>query len=214
MKRLFKNKFRAYQNTIGVLDEQSGVYGDYPLAVAAVEEFRDLLNQIKIIGERTDLDYGDLTSKKQRVKHEMAEVISSMAAVVSIYAKDTDDPDLEAVSSVTYTDVRRSSDFESLEMARGLQAAVLNNREALGGYMVSDEDVNEITRIVAEFDEIFVTREEVQSESVLDTQRLEMLFRKSDNILREKLDKVVKKLKLENEEFYNSYFQARMIVDL
>ena len=214
MKRLFKNKFSAYQNTIGILDSRVDVYEGHPLAVEAVDEFRDLMLQIKVIGERTDLDYSELTSKKQQIKHDLAEIVSAIAAAVSIYAEEINDADLQAVSSITYTDVRRSADFESLELSRALQSGVVKYSEQLLEYMVSEEDVNELNRIVNEFDEIYVTREEAHSESVMDTQRLEMLFRRADALLRNKVDRVVKKLKLVNQDFYNSYFQARMIADL
>jgi hypothetical protein len=48
----------------------------------------------------------------------------------------------------------------------------------------------------------------------METQRLELLFKRADEILRENIDMVVKKLKRVNLDFYKSYFQARVIVDL
>ena len=214
MNKIFTNKFSAYQNTIGVLETKSDMYVEFPVAVAAVEDFRNIMEEIKVKGETADFDYGDLTSRKEQIKHDLAEVISGMAAAVSMYAIVIDDHELEAISSTTYSDVRKSRDFESLELARGFQTQVMKHREALKDYMITDEDVDELSGLIKAFDKIYVKREEVQSESVIDTQRLELLFKKADAILKDKIDMVVKKLKRVNLDFYNSYFQARMIVDL
>lgn len=214
MKKDFTNKFSTYQNIVGLLDSRSEVYAGYPVATAAVEDFRNILEDIKTIGEKTDFDYSNLTSKKQKIKHDMAEVVSTMAAAVSIFAREIKDSDLEAISSTTYSDVFRSRDFEALELARGFQTLVQKYSESLKDFMISEGDLNELAGVISEFDKVYVKKEEAYSESVMDTQRLMLLFRKADAILREKIDMVVKKLKRVNLDFYNSYFQARVIVDL
>jgi len=214
MKKNFKNKFTAYQNTIGILNTKSGVYEEYPVAVAAANEFRELVEQIKIIGERIDFDYSKLTARKQQIKHELAEAVSALAAAVSIYAGEIKDPDLQAVSSKTYSDIRRASDFQTLEQARSLQTLVLQHKEQLSAYMVSEEDLAGLKRLIEEFDAIYVNKEEIFSESVVYNRRLEQLFKEADRVLRNKIDKFVKKLKPVNEDFFDSYFQARVIVDL
>jgi len=214
MKKYFTNKFNSYQNTIGILSSKSDVYSGIPVAVAAVEDFRNILDQIKVVGEKAGFDNTELTMKKQRIKHDMAELVSQLASAVSLYARKIDDPDLEAIASTTYTRVRKARDFESLEMSRNFQSLLLMHKEALQDYMVSEKELNELAELIEAFDAIYVTREETHSESVMDNQRLERLFRQADRILRERIDKVVRRLKRENPDFCNSYFQARVIVDL
>ncbi|MBN1133001.1 MAG: hypothetical protein JXR52_01960 [Bacteroidales bacterium] len=214
MKKKYKNKFTAYQNIIGVLNKNSDVYGDHPVALSSVEEFRDLVEQIKVIGEKIDFDYSKLTAMKKQVKHDLAEIVSAIAAAIAIYAEEIKNPDLQAASSKTYTDIRRSADFATLEQSRALQTLALKHSEQLAGYMVSEADLAELKRLIDAFDAIYMKKEESFSESVMDNKRMEGLFKKVDTVLLKKIDRVVKKLKPVNKDFHDSYFQARVIVDL
>jgi len=110
--------------------------------------------------------------------------------------------------------LRYARDSETLQIARAIEADLIEHQEEVSEYMVSDENLVELHTLIDEFEDSLEIRGGVKSGSVAETRRLAILFRVADDLLSKKLDRFIVRLKAEYPTFFDAYQNARMIVDL
>ena len=91
---------------------------------------------------------------------------------------------------------------------------LLAHAEALQTYQVSEQDLQEFNALIAEYKDASETQGEVKSDSIADTRRTEVLISGIDELLNEKIDRIVLRVSPDEPRFFDAYQSARMIVDL
>ena len=213
MRKKFSNKFNAFQNIYGVFMDWRASYENIPIMKQLADEFLSMFESVKQQIKKVDLSFQEVTEEKVRIKRKLAEVGSGLASAGMVYAYDIEDPELKSFLNFSMSDIFNVRDAEAVEISRHIAEELMKYREELANYLISEEELQDYQTLIARFEKLQVKRETVQSESVIETQRLEVLFDMTDTLLREKIDRLVRKMKLTDLEFYNQYFQARRIHD-
>lgn len=214
MKKLFTNKFNSYQNVVGILMDWRSVYEDIQILKDYSDEFMTLFESIKEQITKVDMEFKDVTGDKADAKKEMSRIASALASAAMVYATDIGDPELRSFLNFTKSDIRYARDAEAIEICRNIAEELNTHKEELVGYLITDEEISSLEGSIRQFDSLQIQREKVYSESVIETQRLEGLFERSDSLLNDRIDRLVRKMELTHGEFCNQYFQARRISDL
>lgn len=208
------NKLNSFQSVKGVLEDNTSLYEPIPIIDGSVKGFFGIVDQIDEIATKTEMDTTGETSAKIVAKEKLASLASSLAASGMVYAFELSDVELEASLDYAYSEIRYAKDVETLQISRAIEYELLENQAALADYMVSDENLADLHRLIDEFETSLEIRGGVKSESVAETRRLAILFREADDLLKKKLDRFVVRLKPDYPTFYDTYRNARMIVDL
>ena len=214
MNKYLSNKFNAYMKVKGTLERFPGIFKSSPMADRAVEEFSVALEEIKAVAARAGSDTTGETSAKKLAKERLAYVASSLAACGAVFAVNSSDKELEASLKYSYSDIKYGLDNEALQIARAIETLLLNHREVLREYLVSDQDLEELHQRIEEYAQALVARGGAKSGAVAENQRLVRLFKTTDALLEGKIDRFAFRLKKAFPRFYDAYSNARLIDDL
>ena len=80
--------------------------------------------------------------------------------------------------------------------------------------MVTAEDVEELGNLIGEFEELSENKGSAKSSGVSQTKKLAELFAKTGELLTRGIDPLMVRFKRKNPAFYDSYMNARNIIDL
>jgi len=199
---------------IKFLKAEGKSYKDIPLLVSLVEQFTAIVQEIKNQSDKNRDEFKDFTTSKLKAKERMAEVVSSYAAAGVYFAMDTARHDLKSELDVTFSEVKYAKDSESIKTALEVEALLLEHKESLAEYLVTEEDFEILRKAIEEFDSLYMARQELTDDTRMDTHLTEVLFQKADDMLTERLDRIVKRLKIQMPDFYKRYVLARMIDNL
>ena len=214
MNKFLSNKYNSYQGIVSLLTTRRPEYETYPRFVEQADQFMGIVNEITYLNDNTNKDYRDLTGSKDEAKERMAVFVSSFAAAGALYALETGQHELKAELEVTYSEVKYVKDSEAMKIAKDVESLLLASKDQLAEYFVTESDFQALNDAIEAFNSLYRTRAEKSDEAKVDTRRLEVLFRRADELLREKLDRSVKRLRIEVPDFHDYYFSARSIVDL
>ena len=214
MNKRQSNKLNSYQGVKGVLENNRNIFQSIDIINQSVDNFFDVVNQIVDIATLVELDTTGETSAKIEAKNKLANLASGLAATGAVYAFETENVELEASLSYSFSDIRYSKDAETLEITQAIESVLLEHQADLAPYMVSDENLVELHTLIEEFEESLEIRGGVKAKNVAETRKLSLLFRVADDLLNKRLDRFLARLKADYPTFYDAYMNARMIVDL
>jgi hypothetical protein len=214
MNKRQSNKLNSYQSVKGVLQDNKPVYENIPIINQTVVSFFEIVDQIDKIATKTEMDTTGETSAKIVAKEKLASLASSLAASGSVWAFEQKDVELEAALAYSYSDLRYARDTETLQISRAIESELLDCQAELADYMVSDENMADLHRLIEGFEDSLEIKGGVKSGSVAETRQLAILYRVADDLLSKKLDRFVVRLKSNYPTFFDAYQNARMIVDL
>lgn len=208
------NKLNSYQSVKGVLEDNRNLYEPIAIINQSVGSFFDVVNEIDKIATKSEIDTTGETSAKIVAKEKLASLSSALAASGMVYGFERSDVELEAALDYSYSDIRYARDAETLQISRAIESELLDIKEEVVDYMVSEENMTSLHTLIDDFEGSLEIRGGAKSESVAVTRRLAILFREADDMLKKRLDRFITRLKPEYPTFYDAYRNARMIVDL
>jgi len=214
MKKYFSNKYNAYVAVRGVLDQNGAILEESEMISQAVKEFSKAVDDIMDVAVQAGADTTGETSAKKLAKEKLAYAASSLAASGAVYAVDRSDVEMEAALSYSYSDIKYGLDQEALHMSMAIEAVLLDHRDALSSYLVSDQDLQDLHQKILDYSHALDARGGAKSGVVAQNQRLTRLFRSTDDLLERKMDRIAFRLKNSYPDFYLAYCNARQIIDL
>jgi len=206
------NWLRMFRKVKGVFTDNSAITGTYQPIGLSFTTFNDLLGEIEVVSaadsRTTTGSYEDKVNKKET----MALEASEMASAASAYAKDQGDTELLAVLGISYSEIRYSDEQSSYSLAMTVYNELSTLGSVLEAYMIAVED---LTALKASIDAYHTTLENTGGQdSVARTRQLAGLFGKANDHLRDHLDKLMTRIKRKEPVFFDTYTNARVIIDL
>lgn len=213
MNKRQSNKVNSFYKVKGVLMKKDSLFRDVPVYVEPLERFLAMMDEIEQVAKRRELDTSGETKRKNEIKIALTDKMVSLASSATLYAYLTNNIELEGAMDYRSTDVDHIRDTETIEVAMAIEEELLAHREALLEYQVSDEDLKELHDLIDQFKNAKETQGDVKSTSVADTRRFTVLLRQLDAALDHEIDRIVERIKHDNPRFYDTYQNARVIVD-
>ncbi|TAJ15199.1 hypothetical protein DMA11_01985 [Marinilabiliaceae bacterium JC017] len=214
MNKKQSNKLDAYMNVKGVLNANRSITEPYPILIRVIDDFFALVANIKAISTDTTVDTSGVTEQKSAIKERLAVHTSELAASASAFATDQGDIAMEAMLDFTYSDIRYARDNEAINIASVVAKELEKYDGELVDYLISDEDQSLLTTLIDQFQDVTMTKGNQRSQGVSDTKKLALLFRETDELLTKKLDRLLMRMRSKAPAFYDSYLNARSIIDL
>jgi len=195
-----------------------GIYGTELSMITALEslihDFSDLMTKIETVHQ---VQQGNTTGKRQLKLKEEAEMIEGtvqVAGAMFVYAQANGMPDLQIKCSVSASQLERMSDEQLKVSCLNIYDEAVKLGEALSDYGKTAEQV---TNLKKEIDDFAVLISSPRSAIVTRSQataELKSLINEANDLLRNKVDKLMDMLKTSEAKVYNTYKAARVIVDL
>ncbi len=197
-----------------------GVFKEYPDVVNSVEPlqnaftvFTGSLSRIKDLMVRQTYNKTGMTNDKQAAKEAMAKLGADLAAAGMAYAKENQNHTLMAYFDYSYSDIRFVGHTESENVARVILEE-LKKTGPLPDFLVTQEDITEYENLIERFSSIQEDTSVANTESVVATRELKVLFKEINDLLVYKLDVLCSRIQRQHPDFYASYNKAREVLGL
>jgi hypothetical protein len=190
------------------------VYAGVPAFAKGVSDLSDGIVQIHQV-EQQQSDALSKVPTTEKTETEVALVQSALhvAGALYVYGFDTDNADLRVKMNLNKSQLFRMENNVLYETAGEISRKARAVSGQLTDYGVSYADLAELDARIAAFDALIVKPRATIGQHKLYTGNLTKLFAAVDSILYDRLDKLVIPFKVSRPDFYNSYKNARNVIN-
>ncbi|WP_372647384.1 hypothetical protein [Draconibacterium sp.] len=208
------NKKEMYDTVSSYLDSKSALWVSIPKVGEFKNEFTAVVAQIETVQYAQQEAQVFLGKTKTQIKSVVAQKADILNDTLEAFALVTGDEKLRLQMSTSYSALykMRNADFAPAVQVI-IAAAEANIEELTTEYGVARDQVEDLKTGLNEFLAINGQPRAYKVASVEATKSLELLFDEADEILDNKLDKIISLFKRRDPAFYNGYIAARVIVD-
>jgi hypothetical protein len=209
-----ENKFSMYLAVQAICNDLLAIFALLPQFTNWFTQFGTVIKNIKTYSEAQELDYKGKTESKGARKQTLIDQTMEIIRRVVAYATVNDLHDLKEKVNYSASDLKRSPDTALRTICQVVYEQATSVFTELGTYGVTQVMLDDQQLAIDDyFKEVTAPREGIISRKNA-TVALLVEFKTGDEILTKRLDKLVEMLKITNPEAYNSYMNARIIVDL
>ena len=206
------NRLRMHRKVNGVFSDNAGIVDQYPAIGKSFGVFSGIEAKIEKIDVAGSLTTSGTFESKLELKETMALEMVELASAAFAYAKDKGDTELAAVLDVSFSDIRYGDDQAASSMALAVYNELKGLVAELEDYMVTAADLKVLKQVI---DAYRTNLESTQrQDSVARTRQLAGLFKQASDHLSDHLDKLVNRIARKEPVFFDTYTNARVILDL
>jgi len=209
------------RNQMAMFMAVKNVFGFYPdelKAIPALESsITDFNTKLLAIDAVHEVQMGNTTGStqlKQQAEKEMIDATVRLAAAMYVYAQIENKPDLLEKCKISPSSLEKLS----AEKLRAQCVNVYNDAFALGDglsdFGQTGEDVAKLKTEIDEYAEVISAPRTAIVTRAQARQELGVLIDEANDILRNRVDKLMQLLETSQPKVYNTYKAARVIVDL
>ena len=185
-----------------------------PALATLIQQFLDLMPEIeaaRLIQSGHTKGTGDL---KQKEEAEMIQATIQVAASIYVYAQVNNLPAIQAKVNVSPTQLQQMPDDELKVTCLNIHAEATKLDGNLTDYGIAPEAITQLKKEIDDFAAIIASPRTAIVTRSQATRRLKELIEQANDLLRNKLDKLILLLQHSQPQVYNTYRSARIIVDL
>ena len=206
------NRFRMHRKVKGVFTDNAEIVDQYPPIGKSFGVFSGIEAKIEKIDAAGALTTSGTFESKLELKETMALETVELSSAVFAYAKDKGDTELAAVLDVSFSDIRYGDDQAASSMALAVYNELKGLVSKLEDYMVTGADLKVLKQAI---DAYRTNLESTQKQdSVARTRQLAGLFKQASDHLSDHLDKLMNRIARKEPVFFDTYTNARVILDL
>lgn len=204
---------RMYLNTQAALDNHTNKWNTFPIMVVKKNEYDELIQRIISQNEKTNPASKGITESKDLVRHGLTEKAVSLSGTMQAFAAVNNDLELAEKVSLTKTALNhcRETDLEAMVVPVITEAR--NRIEALTDYLVTEDIIVEVETSLDNFKALIGQPRTIRNKAFAAKTVLADLFDQTDDLLNGQLDKLMLRYRATDNDFYEEYTRARVIVD-
>ncbi|GET33223.1 hypothetical protein PbJCM13498_20860 [Prolixibacter bellariivorans] len=204
---------RMYLNTQAALDNHTNKWNTLPIMVAKKNEYDELIQRIIGQNEKTNPASKGVTESKEMVRNGLIGKAVSLSGTMQAFAAVNDDPALAEKVTLNKSDLTRCRETDVEAMVVPLITEARNHIEALADYQVTEDMILEIETSLDNFMALIGQPRTIRNKAFVAKTVLSDLFDQADDLLKNQLDKLMIRYSITDNDFYEEYTRARVIVD-
>ncbi|MCY1721641.1 hypothetical protein OU798_14900 [Prolixibacteraceae bacterium Z1-6] len=213
MNKTRTNQFRMFLATQETLDSNSALWNGIPVMLSSKNDFDELIQRIAAVNEKTMSNSKAVTADKALMLKNLIEKAVTVSGILQAYAAVTEDVQLAGKVQLTKTDIERARETD----VEALIAPVIDEARKelvnLADYGVSEELIVELETTLDDYKALIGQPRTVRNQAFAAMTLMDELFDACNDVVKNKLDKLMIRFKFTNTEFYSEYERARTIVD-
>lgn len=212
MNKAQNDLFKMFEASYGKLTGNNTVYaGNVPF-----EDAVDLLgDNIKAIRELNGIQTEDvtgITDDKKNRRRQLEKLTYDTSVIIIFYASVTDNSGLRIRAGFTRTDLRKAKDNALSGISQQVHQAAADNAAALAPYGLTGAMINDLEDAIGEFSNYMDKPQAARSDIKEATKELPKLFKSTNELLDERLDKGMELYRESHNDFYRQYFISRKVI--
>ncbi|MCW3102533.1 MAG: hypothetical protein JWO09_973 [Bacteroidetes bacterium] len=213
MKRAFENKLSMYLAVQQVCADNNAVWSGVGAVSAAITEFNNTITAITAARQIQENSHTGLTEDKKLKQEAMANVAMVVKGAVQAYA--TDSRNNELYESVNYSNsaIKKQPDTIARDRALLIYNKAMSVNTVLGNYGVNSTVLTSLQSAITDFEAIMSRPRTAINSVKASTLQISELFANADIVLKRRIDKLMLQFSISSPAFYNTFTNARQIVD-
>lgn len=207
------NRAEMLATTRTYLDANTAAWSTIPMINTMKNQLDDLIIKISEHQEAQEASRIFLGSNKTALKKAVAEKADILNDVLAAYASVEGNAALEKKADRSYSDLYKLANQEFMTVIRETIKLLEENVEAMTDYGMSADQVTDLKNSFDDFLTIHGQPRLYRVASSQATQALEELFSQASELLSSRLDRIMKRFKTADPNFYNGYRAARVVID-
>jgi hypothetical protein len=208
------NKLNMYEAVAKVMNENKTLWQDLTILTEVFAELNTLLSELRNVGSQRAKKTTGVTQNKSNKKEAMVKKATNLASSAYAYAERVKNRDLQSKFDYTYSVLFRSDDNNAINQVQAIVEEAEKIVNDLAPFGVKPEEITELKTLVESFTASIGEKSNVKSGRVSATKSLATLFKETDTLLKNQMDKLVLRLADSQATFYQTYQNARAIKDL
>jgi hypothetical protein len=213
MNKIQTNHFRMFLATQETLDANSSLWNMVPICLSTKNKFDELIQRIAEVNEKTLSNSKAVTASKATVLNALAQKSVSIAGIIQAFAAITDNAKLAGKVKLVKSDIDRARETNVEALIKPIIKAARNHIGELADYGLVEDMVVELETSLDDFKVLIGQPRTVRNQAYAAMTLMDELFDSANDVIKNKLDKLMIRYKYTNTEFYSSYERARTIVD-
>lgn len=211
MNKVQENQHTMHLKVERVCDENSSTCQSIVAFTSAVGSFKQNNKKIGATTVKQKTPTNGYTEKRDQVKTELAEYAIEIAGSVLAYAHETRNDVLARKVDYSFTELTHASDASVKNKATIVLNEARNVVSSLADYGTDNNLLAQMEQKLAEFSETVGVKGYSKEETQTATEQIAELLAENNELLKNRLDKLMIKFRKTVPEFYKNYFNAREI---
>ncbi|MCG8409768.1 MAG: hypothetical protein MI739_00605 [Bacteroidales bacterium] len=212
MNRKNEQYLNMFLVTQSYLEEHISVWSSISRLVGYKKDFDELLARIIDISNKSNNNIA-ITKRKENLQKTLANKAVKLSGAMQAYCSETNRIDLKKEISITKTKVLRAKDSELKPMISLLIDCSKKYLANLSDFGVTDAMIADLQITLDDFNALIGKPRVILNNKYMQLSILDELFGKANNLLKDKIDKIMVMFKDSENGFYEGYLRNRVIVN-
>lgn len=213
MKRKIENRLNMYQSVMKVCNDHVSVWEGIPGFVDAFTAFKNTFDTAGLAAQKQGSKTAGVSNEKSEKLVELIDVVLMIHGTLKIHGKQMNDSGLVARNKITKSDLRNMSIQQMIVHMDILVEDIINHGSALAVYGVDEGTLEAALGIINEGKTVLNSPRNAIIERKFQTKLLDQYVKEMDELLQFSLDNLVRVHKKSHPEFFELYWNARLIID-
>lgn len=213
MNKTQTNQFRMYLATQETLDSNSALWNMIPMLLTWKNNFDELIQRIADVNEKTVSNSKAVTANKAIALKNLAEKAVTVSGVLQAFAAVTGNTKLAGEIKLVKSDIERARETDVEALIAPVIKQARKELANLADYGLAEDMVVELETSLDDFLTLIGQPRIVRNQAYAAMTLMDELFDAANDVVKNKLDKLMIRFKYTHTEFYSEYERARTIVD-
>lgn len=204
------NMYRAVEDQ---LDNNPTVVSAVPAFQNAFNKFKAKIAEIISTEQKKDVPLSGIVTTKTNTKKTLAQKTSEIAGIISAYASEIGDETLKAEVNFSATKFLQTRDDQLAPRCQNIHDKAAQLLPDLTDYPINAAALTDLQTAIDNYSSTTAKPRTAASHRKMLSDNLIKLFRETDAILVNQMDKLAASLKKTNPDFVAEYFSNREILD-
>ena len=213
MNKTKTNQYRMFLSTQETLDSNSLLWNTIPVFVSTKNNVDELIQRIAVVNEKTLSNSKAVTADKAIALSNLIEKAVTISGILQAYAAVTENTRLAGKVALTKSDITKIRETEVEAIVAPVIDEARKELANLTDYGLTEDMIVELETSLDDFKVLIGQPRTVRNQAFAAITLMDELFDAANEVLKNKLDKLMIRFKFTNTEFYSEYERARTIVD-
>lgn len=205
------NMFQAVET---IFATNASKYAAIPIFKTAVDNFKGKVLAIQELDKsRSETKVPVATEKKNIAEDKLIQLTLKIARVMNVYAFNVKNTQIFDQTNISKSTFYNLPDNGKITLSKSISETANLHNKTLQSYGIAQTDLKELTDAITFYEQQIVTPRDVTTERKEMTRALAQLFAEAKSLLIDQLDKLMSIFKESEPEFYNTYFNARNVIN-
>ncbi|TAJ15559.1 hypothetical protein DMA11_01305 [Marinilabiliaceae bacterium JC017] len=205
--------YKMMSSVQSTMDENANVWNLVPIAAEIKNELDEIIQRIDAIYGNNHDNSKAITRKKEQLKQVLVSKVPVLAANLYVYGDLNNNEKLKEFGKTTKSLLENMKELDVVGQVSAVLKAAYTNLDSMARFGVSEPQITEIETNLDDYKHLIGEARNVRNMVYANIQHADQLIEAGNQLLRNRLDKIMKVFEINNPKFYDLYKRSRVLID-